>query len=84
MSGRISLVVRLTLDRNEEGKYVIVQQTDFYQPEDIANLIFARLTPLIYVGKRAGSVASNLNTWVFKNIFGWWRPVSTVGTRKSE
>lgn len=77
-------MVRLTMTRDDgTGKYYIAQQDDFYQPEDIANLTIARLAPIIYVAKRLGTVASNLSAWSFKNVFGWWKPVSTVGTRKA-
>lgn len=79
-----SLVVRLTIERNSEsGKFYIAQQDDYYHPEELANLVISRLGPLIYAGKRAGSIASNLGAWTFKRVFGWWNPISTVGTRKA-
>jgi len=70
----------------ETSLYVIKLQEDFYQPEDIAALLPlpAFATKAIYVGKRAGAFASNINAWVFKNIFGIWKPKSTVGTRKAD
>jgi len=77
------LLVRLSLVRGESGKFLIAQQDDFYQPEDIANLMMARIAPLVYVGKRAGTAASNFNAWLFKRLFGWWSPVTTEGTRKA-
>lgn len=60
-------------------------QEDFYQPEDVMNLLFARLSPLIYIGKRAGTVASNINAWVFQNVFGWWKSGrQTSGMKKAQ
>ncbi|KAF8323345.1 hypothetical protein DL93DRAFT_2071025 [Clavulina sp. PMI_390] len=79
------LVVRLTLARDPSTqKYHIVQQDDYYHPEDIAALMIPRLVPFIYVAKRAGTVASYVNAWVFQNVFGWWRPsVMTPGMKKA-
>ncbi|KAH8111647.1 hypothetical protein DFH11DRAFT_1690301 [Phellopilus nigrolimitatus] len=50
------LLVKVTLERSQDdGKYYIIQQEDFYQPEDVLHLVLPFLAPpLVYVKHLAG------------------------------
>ncbi|KAL5480501.1 hypothetical protein ACEPAI_1771 [Sanghuangporus weigelae] len=51
------LLVKVTLRKNEDGKYYIIQQEDYYQPEEILHLMLPFLAPpLTYIKRLAGSV----------------------------
>lgn len=78
MSGYARLVVKITLQRSQgDGKYYIVQQEDFYQPEvkrnPCSSLTYAKLT------NAAGhSVPHNTLSWTAFNTDeetgnGWMR-----------
>jgi len=78
------LLVQLTLVKDESsGLHLIVQQDDFYQFEEIANLVIPPLAGVIIRAKQLGSYFSNLNTFVFQ-LFGFWRPIHTAGMEKSK
>jgi len=78
------LLVQLTLTRSHiSGLYVIAQQDDFYQLEEVTNLVFPPITALVIRAKQLGTFFSNLNTFVFQ-LFGFWRPIQTAGMNKSK
>ena len=77
-----SFLVRLRLHKDPDTSlYTIAHQTDFYQPEDITQLILPPLTYAIHLAKRGGAIGSGIAAWAFK-LVGLWSPVSTTGTRK--
>ncbi|EJD00291.1 uncharacterized protein FOMMEDRAFT_22132 [Fomitiporia mediterranea MF3/22] len=52
------LLVKVSLRKNpQDGKYYIIQQEDYYQPEDIFRLVLPFLaTPIVFVKRLAGRV----------------------------
>jgi len=78
------LLVQLTLSKDDStGLYLIVQQDDYYQFEDLANLVLPPAAGLIVRAKQLGAFFSNLNTFIFQ-LFGFWTPVQTAGMEKSK
>ncbi|EJU04617.1 hypothetical protein DACRYDRAFT_104501 [Dacryopinax primogenitus] len=69
------LLVRLTL-QDQNGKYYIVRQEDFYEPEELGYIVFPPLGYVIELGKYAGAAASILGVWGVQtaSAFGWWKP----------
>jgi len=67
------LLVQITLTQDDSGLYRIAQQDDYYQFEEIANLVIPPLAGVIVRAKQFGSYMSNLNTFFFQ-LFGIWCP----------
>jgi hypothetical protein len=51
--------------------------------KEIANLVLPPLAGVIVRAKQLGALLSNVNTIIFQ-LFGFWRPVSTTGMKKSK
>ncbi|KAI5116635.1 hypothetical protein M0805_002398 [Coniferiporia weirii] len=65
------LLVKISLKQSKDNdKYYIVQQEDFYQPEDILYLTLPFLAPPFLVGKRLAGRLCSFNTWVFATLRG--------------
>ncbi|KZO96634.1 hypothetical protein CALVIDRAFT_598197 [Calocera viscosa TUFC12733] len=67
------LLVRLTLEERS-NKHYIIQQEDFYEPEDLAYLVWPPLGFVIRMAKFGASAASNAGAWAVQNTLGWWKP----------
>ncbi|KZT59187.1 hypothetical protein CALCODRAFT_412589, partial [Calocera cornea HHB12733] len=67
------LLVRLTLEERA-GKHYIIQQEDFYEPEELGYIVLPPLGFTIRMAKYGASVASNLGAWAVQNTLGWWKP----------
>ncbi|KAG8943624.1 hypothetical protein FRC03_002416 [Tulasnella sp. 419] len=69
------LLTRLQLYHDtDSGLYFIKDQTDFYQPEEIANLVIPPLAILINLFKYIAGLFSGFLAWIFHTLFGWWKP----------
>jgi len=67
------LLVRLTLNE-VDGKHYIIQQEDFYQPEEIAAIVLPPLAFIVNLAKLAGAWASNIGAAIHQRLGLWWTP----------
>ncbi|KAL7416607.1 hypothetical protein BDY24DRAFT_368404 [Mrakia frigida] len=69
------LLVRITLIKDPTSKlYLITSQTDFYQPEDVASLVFPPLATVINAFKSFATLGCMIWCVIFQWTLGWWVP----------
>ncbi|KAH8105228.1 hypothetical protein BXZ70DRAFT_887220 [Cristinia sonorae] len=65
---RLIVHIVLTPSVDDPKLFVIALQEDFYHPEDLAALVVPPLIPVVRLLLRAGSMASNVNAFVFGKL----------------
>ncbi|KAG8991761.1 hypothetical protein FRB94_003563 [Tulasnella sp. JGI-2019a] len=69
-------VVKLELRLDSDGLYRIIKQTDFYQPEDLANLTLGPfVSSIIGFLKHVATQFCYVGAFSFQTVFCWWNPV---------